>query len=150
MVKFHELGMGVNAKSKSVIAKASYQNGAIGTVNASGEFVLSSNKADYILLDVETGDDAGVSDYKVKAGANVKVYPLVDGVYDVTPESFEFYGSNTYGNLSAGTSIFGVSSANGKFVGISTQPTASGSVYFTLVNKIQFNGNGISVEKKTV
>lgn len=148
MVKFDELGMVVNGKAVSAKAANAYQNGVIGNV-VDGVFTVATDGT-YIMIDVEKGDDAGLRDYKVEKDSLVKCYELDGQTFDVTPESFKYATSSTYGNLVEGTTVFTVGT-DGKFAQSTTAaPTATGSVFYKLNKKIFFSGNGVKVTRKTV
>ena len=73
MVKFHKLSQieHGNYPFEDAIVKADTLNGAFGNV-AEGVFTANESGTK-IIMQVETGDDEGMAEYKIPAGSHVRV-----------------------------------------------------------------------------
>ncbi len=136
MLKFHTIGQieHENAFEDATIAVDTL-NGAFGTVTA-GAFAVAADSYKAI-MQLEAGDDAGMAEYTIPAGKNVRVVDLSK----FNGKTIEVYGAQLPATYAKGDKL--VSDANGKL----EVDAAAAAPYFEITKII---GNKLGVEAKIV
>lgn len=146
MVKPNTIGMIEKyGNVESVTAKGELFNGALVTVT-NGEATVSAT-ATHLVDYFKTGDEM-YTDFKVAIGEQIAVRKLADWVGKelvVSPANIAYGGGENYTKLVEGTTLLGAN-AEGKFAIISTAPATTGTVYFKVVKKVNFAGDGVKVQ----
>lgn len=135
MTKFHSIGQiehGVYAFEDAVI-KTDMLNGDFGAVTA-GEFKRAAN-ATKVIMQIETGDDMDMPEFKIPAGSHVRVLDLTKR----NGELLEVYGAQLPDTFAKGDKL--TSDENGKLT------TGSAAPYLEVVDII---GNKLGALVKIV
>lgn len=136
MLKFHTIGQieHVNAFEDATIATATL-NGAFGTVTA-GAFAVAAD-ASKAIMQLEVGDDAGMAEYTIPVGKNVRVVDLSK----FNGKTIEIYGAQLPATYAKDDKL--VSNAAGKL-----EVDAAATAPYYKVTKII--GNKLGVEATVV
>jgi hypothetical protein len=94
------------------------------------------------------GDDA-YKDFVTPAGELVTAWDVSawKGKYlQVSPDSITYGSSETYASITAGTTLMNAGADGNFHIMTSDSGISDGGVYFKVVKKIDFDGNGVLVE----
>lgn len=146
MVKPNTIGM-IEKYANVVSGEAGEDlfNGAL--VAKSGDKFVKSSTPTHVAGYVKAGDDL-YTDFVIKSGDLHDFAGLKDWTGKqlvVSPANITYGASENYASMTEGTTLM-VGNSAGKFAISATAPTATGTVYFKVAKKVQFDGNGVKVE----
>ena len=93
--------------------------------------------------------DAAYKDFVTPAGELVTAWDVSawKGKYlQVSPDSITYGSSETYASITAGTTLMNAGADGNFHIMTSDSGISDGGVYFKVVKKIDFDGNGVLVE----
>jgi len=133
------------ANGSSVKAGADILNGSFGVINNNGVFV-NADHATHVALQVGKGDE-NHTDFVIPSGADLRVFDLRDWVgkcLQVSPVHIKYDSGQSYASITKGTLLS--SNNDGALVINNTANNDAGNVYLKVIEKIEFDGNGVLCE----
>lgn len=152
MIKFYEIGQieKLAVGDGTIKAKSGgTKNGFIGVVSSG---VVANASTDGLALKLfenyGKGDDS-YGEFTVPSGEFITAWDLATQKgknVQVTPESITYATGVNYASISAGTTLMGAGTDGNLAIIANATNIATGGVYFKVVKKIEFGGNGVLAE----